>query len=271
MPAGSQEPTPYPDVNAVLSALLVGVQAALGDTLVGVYLHGSAATGDLQPGRSDIDFLVATRGELPENRLAALEAMHSRLTASGLRWATVLEGSYIPQGALRRYDPAHARHPALSVDGTFAVDEHGIDGVIVRHRIREEGIVLAGPDPRSLIDPVNPDDLRDASRGILAEWWAPQVDDHSRLHAPAYHAYAILTMCRLLFTLRFGQVVSKSAAATWARDELCSTWTSLIDRANAWREGMPMDDLDGALALIRFALQSSRPSACVPAHGCAAR
>ncbi|MFX1412149.1 MAG: nucleotidyltransferase domain-containing protein, partial [Promethearchaeota archaeon] len=83
-------PTPYPDVNAVLHMLLSGVQTVLGDQFVGMYVFGSLASGDFEPQRSDIDFLVVTTDELPEEMLPALEAMHARITASGLKWATKL-------------------------------------------------------------------------------------------------------------------------------------------------------------------------------------
>jgi len=60
--------------------------------------------------------------------------------------------------------------------------------------------VLAGPAPRTLIDPINPDDIRQAVKGILHEWWFPLLDDLSwqKNHGSEYHAYTILTMCRAL-------------------------------------------------------------------------
>ena len=83
----SAHPTPYPDVNAILTLLLAEVRAILGDRFVGMYLYGSLSSGDFDPGSSDVDFLVATEGELPDEALAALEAMHARIAASGLPWA----------------------------------------------------------------------------------------------------------------------------------------------------------------------------------------
>ena len=98
-------PTPYPDVNAMLDALLENVQDILGDYFVGLYLYGSLASGDFDPLRSDIDFVVVTTDPLPEELISALEEMHRRLWVSDLKWAAKLEGTYIPQNDLRRYDP----------------------------------------------------------------------------------------------------------------------------------------------------------------------
>ena len=150
--------TPYPEVNAVLHVLLSDVQTIIGNHFIGMYLHGSLATGDFDSQRSDIDFVVVTDTELPDEMLPALEAMHARITASGRKWAAKLEGAYIPRQALRRYDPTNALHPSLRVDGSFGVDHYGSDWVIQSHSLRERGVVLAGRAPQTLIDPVQPDE-----------------------------------------------------------------------------------------------------------------
>ncbi len=256
--APSIQPTPDPEINALLRGLLSGVQAVLGPQLVGMVLFGSLAGGDFVPQRSDIDFLVVTAERLVDEQLTALAAMHARITASGLPWAAKLEGSYIPSQALRRYDPADAWHPALRVDGTFAVDGHGSDWIIQRHVIREQGIMLAGPHPRTLIDPLGPDDLRRAARATLDEWWAPLLDDPARLRSREYQAYAALTMCRALYTLQHGAVVSKSAAARWAQDQWGERWSALIAAALDWPHGVQTDRLDETLELIRATLERCR-------------
>ena len=44
MSAHLTHPTPYPDVNVVLHALLSSVQTVLGNHFIGLYLYGSLAT-----------------------------------------------------------------------------------------------------------------------------------------------------------------------------------------------------------------------------------
>jgi hypothetical protein len=238
----------------VLRLLAAEVRGALGEQLVGVYLYGSLAAGGFEPGRSDVDVLVVTEGRLGEERLAALEAAHARLQESGLHWVTRLEVSYIPRDALRRYDPEDAVYPALRMDGTFGHDRHGSDWVLQRHVIRERGIALLGPEPRALVDAVSPEQIRWAARETLREWWAPQLDDQSRLHSDEYQAYAILTMARALYTLQHGDVAPKAVAARWAQETLGPRWSSLVARAQAWRHGSVLDALDETLALIRYTL-----------------
>ncbi len=257
-------PTPYPAINALLHVLLSDVRTVLEDHFVAMYVHGSVASGDFAPQRSDVDFVVVTADRLPDEMLPALEAMHARISASGLKWATRLEGSYVPQQALRRYDPTRAHHPALRVDGSFAVDHHGIDWVIQCHVIREQGVVLAGPAPRILIDPIRPDELRRAALATLQEWWSPMLRDPARLHSSEYRAYAVLTMCRALYTLQHGTVAPKPVAARWAQEELGERWRATIERALAWPHGAQSDDvdeideMDETLGLIRYTIERSQ-------------
>lgn len=245
------DPTPYPGINTLLGSLLDGARAVLGDRFAGLYLYGSLAAGEFDPARSDIDFLIAITAELPADLVSALAGMHERIAAASPRWAAMLEGSYIPLDALRRYDPARAEHPHLSMGGGLRVEHHDADGAILRHILREQGITLAGPPPHTLIDPVTPDDLRRAVVDLFHSWWAPVLDDSTRLRPPAYQAYAVLTMCRILYTLHHGAVVPKPVAARWAQAELGDRWAALIDRALAW-PGVPLDDLPQALDLVRY-------------------
>lgn len=251
----STYPTRYRDVNALLDTLLAGTRRILGSDLIGMYVHGSVATGDFDPDRSDIDFLVVSRDELPAQTVSALQAMHARIAASDLKWVKNYEGSYIPQRAIRRHDPAHSRHPVIRVDGSFGVDEHGSEWIIQRHVIREHGIVLAGPSPETLIDPISADDLRLAVSRLLREWWMPQLDDPFRLYSSEYQAYAILTMCRALYTIEFGAIASKRQAARWAQKALGGTWVGLIESAVKWQRGVELDRLHEALEFIRYTLE----------------
>lgn len=257
MSARVTHPTPYPDVNAVLYLLLSSLQTILGNHFVGMYLYGSLASGDFDPQSSDIDFVVVTTDELPNELLPTLAAMHARIAASGLEWAAKLEGSYIPQQALRRYDPAHARHPSFDLDEGFGVSQHDIDWIIQRHILREHGVVVAGPAPQTLIDPVQLNEVRRAVLGILRGWWSQQLRDPARLHSRAYQAYAVLTMCRALYTLQFGTIFSKPVAARWAQEALGERWAALIERALTWRhDTLPdKDNMNETLDFIRYTLE----------------
>jgi hypothetical protein len=249
--------TLYPTVNALLGDLLIGAQVILGDNFVGLYLYGSLASGDFNPNSSDVDFVVVTAVPIPPATLPELAAMHEGLTAVHPHWATHLEGSYIPLADLRRYDPAGGPYPHWH-EKRFYVAGHGSDWIIQRHVLREQGFTLAGPPPKSLIDPVTPDDLRTAVRGILAEWWAPMQYDSSWLHERLYQAFATLTMCRALHTLEYGVIASKPVAARWAMGVLDGRWTGLIERALAWPEEPQPDELAETVAFIGYVVGNEK-------------
>lgn len=223
-----------------------------------MYLYGSLATGDFAPERSDVDFLIVTDDVLPRDIVAALGAMHVRLVASGDPWATSLEGSYIPRAAMRRWDPADAHHPHLAHDAPFQIAEHGADWVIQRHVLRERGVVLAGPEPHTFIDPVTPVELRDAIARLLREFWAARGSSDEFLGPREYQVFAVQTMCRALHTLACGEISSKPVAARWALANLPEPWPGVIARALAWPQGDPHDGLDETRALIRYALERAR-------------
>lgn len=253
------QPTPYSEINAVLQRLLTGVRHVLANRFVGLYLYGSLASGDFNLETSDIDFLVVTTEALPAETIAALGAMHQQLNASGLKWATKLEGSYVPQAWLRRHDPAASPCPQTN-EGNFYLAQQGSDWIIQRHILREQGVVVVGPPLHALIDPVAPEELRGAVRGFLREWWGPMLENPMRLQSSEYQAYAVLTMCRALQTLEQGAILSKPAAAHWAQQKFGEPWATVISEALAWRNGDAFAHFDTVAALIRYTVEQSRVS-----------
>jgi hypothetical protein len=243
--------TPYLEINSVLQELLAGVRAILGRRFVGMYLDGSLAIGDFDLDKSDLDFVVVIDGELSAETFGDLEAMHDRIATGASKWTKELEGSYIAQRALR-HDRRPAAHPYIDRGSTLAM-VHPESGywVIHRHMLREHGVVLAGPPPRTLIDAVQPAELREAVLGILREWWMPMLIEAPLLQNSFYRCYAVLTMSRMLSTICHGAIVSKPVAARWAQKALDQRWTPLIRDALAWSRDVP-PDLNETLAYIRY-------------------
>lgn len=249
-----RSPTPYPEINALLDRLLGDVRRILGTEFVGMYLYGSLSGGDFDPESSDVDFLVVTEHALPETAVAALGEMHARIAASAIPWADRLEGSYIPRAAIRRYDPTNNRHPTLGADWDYGIGDHNETWVIESAIIRERGVTLAGPPPATLIDPVSPNELRATVRTILTDFWLRHTEgpEPEWLRSRHYQAFAILTMCRALYTLEYGTVPSKPVAARWAQETLPSPWPTLIARALRWRSDHAPDEMTDMLAFIRY-------------------
>ena len=251
--------TGYGDVDDSVAQLLAAVSGALGESFVGLYLGGSLATGAFYPETSDIDFVVITAREVSEDLVERLRRAHEGITRSSSKWATKLEGLYLPREAARSHGArgtGEQRCAYLGIGGWFGVVPYQSDWIVQLHLVREHGIVVAGPDPKTLIDPVTPLELRAACAAIMRDW-EPLLHDTSRFDAE-YQAYAVLTMCRVLYTLEHGAVESKATAATWAKRHLGRQWDDVIDTALAWRHGMPFERLEEVLDLIRHTLARCR-------------
>lgn len=244
--------TPYPDVTEALDLVHSELTAVLGKNFVGLYLWGSLAAGDFDPCTSDIDLVAVPAEELVATTVPSLEAAYARITGTGLYWANRLEIDFIPERSFRRYDPADEERPRMDFEDGLVLQRQDSGGIIQRHLLRESGVTLAGPKPKSLIDPVSPDSLREAVRALLADKWSGRVRNRALLENQDYQAYAILTMCRMLYTLQHGSIVSKPVAARWALKSLDPPWRSLVQRALAWPRETGPAYLDEVRALIRF-------------------
>ena len=246
-------PTSYEDVNTILHLMLRKVQAILSTELVGFYLYGSLSLGDFDPASSDIGFLIVTAEDVAEETLGRLRDMHADIASSNLPYATRLEGSYIPRKALRHYDSENASHPTIGTDWPFQIGWHGINWIIERHIVREHGVIVWGPLPQTLIDPIAPDELRTAVCEQLKRFWQNRLDEPEWLGPRDYQAFAVLTLCRALYTLHLGMVSSKPKAAAWAQ-EVYPRWKSMIERALLWRSQHEKDDVTETKTFLREAL-----------------
>jgi hypothetical protein len=65
-------------------------------------------------------------------------------------------------------------------------------------------------------------------------------------------------MCRCLYTLQHGSIVTKAIAARWAQRELGAQRAGLVERALAWPRGGQVEDLGETLDLIRYTLERAQ-------------
>ncbi|MDQ5819920.1 MAG: DUF4111 domain-containing protein [Actinomycetota bacterium] len=250
----------------MLRELVSSAREILAENFCGAYLQGSFAVGDADE-HSDVDFILATHDEVSDEQLAALQAMHKRIYALDSPWAQHLEGSYVPKAALRRVGPERSPYWFLDNGASELVRDSHCNTAVVRWVLRERGIVLEGPDPTSLVEPVTKAQLRaEALAGVeeyVAFAYEPQDrfkdahgrgPDMSRWKQP----YLVLTFCRLLHTLDAGIVASKRESGEWALRALESEWASLIqqaldDRPDPWGRVLRPADPEITARTLEFA------------------
>jgi uncharacterized protein YdeI (YjbR/CyaY-like superfamily) len=157
--------------------------------------------------------------------------MHTRLASVPNRYTDRLEGAYIERTALRRFEPGR-RFLTIECETPLRWKVHETSWLIERWVLREKGVALVGPDPKTLIDPISPEELRDGVRRRLREWatWAADPHDPEWLPPRSYQAYVVETMCRALYALASGELISKAKATTWAASALPGPWQGLVER-----------------------------------------
>jgi len=243
-------PTPYEDVNEAIYTLRDSSKEVLGDYFTGMYLYGSLALGDFDPGRSDIDPLIVTSEELPDDIISELETMYNCIYISGLEWAKKMTGLYIPLDDLRIYSETGPKNQMFNRD-EFLVDRPDNDWIFHRHVLYKCGIVIDGPPLKDIIEPIPPEQLKEIAFMFLRDWVLLTYDD-TRFQGESHQAYFVLTVCRCLYTLKTGDITTKHKSAEWALEHVGGKWSDLIKRAMDWRYGDPAGDIPQSQKFMRY-------------------
>lgn len=232
-------PTPYPNVNEAVALLLAQIKSILGQKLVGLYLYGSLVTGDFAPECSDIDLVAALSSDPGEKECDDLHKLHDDFARQHRQWDNRIEVAYLSVNALKTYRSQGSQIAVISPGEPFHLKEAGSDWLLNWYIVREKGRALFGPPPKALIEPISQEEVLSATREQAKAWreWIKHT------HHRASQAYAILTMCRAFYTLKWGEIVSKKQAATWAEKQW-PEWSALIQRALVWRSAWRDEHID---------------------------
>jgi len=227
------QPTPYAHINALLDDLLPDIQRVLGDKLVGLYLTGSLVTGDFDADISDIDLLAAITSDLTADEFSALERMHRDFAARYPAWDNRIEVLYYSLHGLKTYKTERTPIAVISPGEplNFRDGDAGIDWLMNWYIILNQGVTLFGPPSNTIIDAATTAEFVAVVRDHALSWPNWLTDDSHR----GYQSYAILTLCRAMYAIKYGEQASKSRAAEWAASEF-PAWATLIKNALVWRK-----------------------------------
>jgi streptomycin 3"-adenylyltransferase len=183
----------------------------LPDTLLGIYLHGSATLGGLRP-HSDIDVLAVVRESMTHAQRR--ELVEELLTVSGVEGRRHVELIVVVRDDVRtwRYPPTC---DFLYGDWLREEFERGVipgpepspDLAPLLTMVLLADAPLHGPPPADLVGPVPHEDLRRAVVAGVPELM-DELDSDTR--------NVLLTLARIWATLTTGDIRSKDAAAAWA-------------------------------------------------------
>lgn len=267
--------TPYRDINEILNHLSSEIKNLLGENLIGIYLFGSLAYGDFNPGSSDCDLIVITQTSIRPNELVLLKNMHQQTSERNPKWRERLECSYTPIEMLKNIMPPKEPRPYFG--GGIFYDEapYGNEWIINNYLLLESGVALLGPSFKTLCHPIDIFEVQKACIRDLFQEWEPKISDEKWLDNSHYQSYLILNLCRILYTVLCKATTSKKISSEWVKNQFGSPWDHLIEAAQSWQYGKKMSEKENAINFIKFVIekikqtevyQKSYPNVCKWGH-----
>jgi hypothetical protein len=230
-------------VSDLLHDLTARLRDILGKNLVGMYLYGSLTQRAFNPKRSDVDCIVVLRRAMSASHFKHIEKWLSRAAESD-PWVARLQMQFL------------VRDNVLTMDAPACLFQFGVlrrdlsDGnPIVWRNILESGVTLFGAHPETFVPPISPAIVLEALKreaGYIREEIILNPASQWR-DVPYYRAYAVLTLCRILYSFVKGGIVSKPRAARWALKSLPAKFHKII------LEALSRDDDSKPIALNRIA------------------
>jgi hypothetical protein len=238
------------EVERILATLLAEMRRILGEKLAGLYLSGSLVWGDYDPEISDIDLVAILTSELTEDEFACLHAMHqeaiARHSTPTQMWEDRLEVAYVTTAALRNFRTVPYEIAILPPGEPFHRITGGKDWLMNWYLVRTRGRTCFGPPPATWIDPIAKAEFVTATRDH-ARAWPVWIEEMREL---PWQSYAVLTLCRALYTHQHGEQVSKVRAAAWVAAQW-PQWADLTTAALVWRKDYTAADPVQTFAVTR--------------------
>jgi hypothetical protein len=242
------------EVLTLMSAYLRLTDEGLPGRITGLYLIGSLALDDYQPGQSDVDFVAVTDAALAPSELEQLGRLHHKLQRTAPR--PKLDGVYVTWLELQA-DPVGLSAPYLH--GRFVPGGGFAANPVTWYMMHRHCIPLRGPS-----EPIVRHDealLHQWCRENLQSYWAGWVHDaRTRLARRLYSlsrqatVWGVLGVTRLHATIRTGDILSKSGAGTYALEVFPARWSPVIQDALGGRLGQSATPYRNVFARRRDAL-----------------
>jgi hypothetical protein len=220
-------------VRALLQDITARLPVILGKNLVGIYLYGSLTQRAFNAKRSDIDCLVVTQRNLSDAQFRKIGAWLAQAAETN-PWTSRLQLLFLIK------DEILTMNSKACLYQFGVLKRSGSDGnPIIWMNVLHSGVVLLGPRPESFVPTITPKIFFQALEreiGYLREQISQKPDSEWR-DVASYRAYAVLTLCRILYSFRRGTIVSKQRAAKWAIKYLPQEWGEIVLQAQETDEG----------------------------------
>jgi streptomycin 3"-adenylyltransferase len=194
------------------------VEGVLGDSIIGIYLFGSAVVGGLQRD-SDVDILVAVSDSPTfEQRKALVSLLMSVSGAIGnlqairpLELTVMTVSDVVPWQFPPRAEFVYGEWLRQEFEaGSVPEPVRDPDLAVVLKKVIDNSLPLYGIYAEELFDPVPMSDIRRAIHDSLPSLLAEATGDERNV---------VLTLSRMWLTAATGDIAPKDAAAEWAEKQ----------------------------------------------------
>lgn len=205
----------------------------LSDNLVGIYVWGSVATGSFVDGLSDIDQLIVVKRSIDDGQLAKLQDWAAQLMQEE-KCAEKFDAVIVTTETINAGDGSGSQGGIEFWKGELQWTDNCLgDNPLVLDTVLKSGQCLYGPPATEVIQAVPTEKIVNALKqeiGSLEDGLENHFDDMG------WRYYAITTLCRILYTFKEANYLSKKDALLWYRDTQPPRET-LIEAALAYYDG----------------------------------
>jgi len=206
-------------------------KAILGDNLVGLYLHGSAAMGCYNDEKSDIDLLVVIHNDMSDEEkcryMDMIVELNSLAPTKGIEMSIVKKSVCMPfvypTPFELHFSVAHLEW-YKSNPQDYVLKMNGTDKDLAAHItiLYHRGICLWGEEIHDVFEAVNTNAYFDSI------WSDIEYAEEDILENPVY---IILNLCRVLAFKKEKLILSKQEGGIWGLSHVPEKYSSLIQQA----------------------------------------
>lgn len=202
----------HPEIKDFLHILTVDFEILLGDNLEGIYLTGSLTTNSYIEKLSDIDLIVVLKNYFTKQNRMDLDKWAKKVNETP--FAKNLDIAFIDKHSIRSTDGKTQATGLEFWKGNISEANNTLgDNLLVWASILSSGIKLYGVEPREIIGDIPHEHLKNAMlkelrrlREIMNEVFETDVK---------FRYYMTSTLCRMQYTNKMNDFVSKKAALEW--------------------------------------------------------
>lgn len=217
------------EIRDLLEEFIKLLNTELYEEITGVYLYGSISLGEFDYFKSDIDFIVILKNKLDDYKLDKLEHIHSILNIRYEK-AKKLDGLYINIDDIGKCNNDIDKYPYYHY-GKFNKSGYWDNNKVTWWILKNKGIKLYGRNMKDLAFNVEWKEIQETMNYNLNNYWHERVKNVIALYEDEDFSDAVLTICRIIYSLKYKDITSKIKAAKEAKKIVNDKWHNLIDEA----------------------------------------